>query len=247
MNRFRAAREEIAAGKVRLRGAELRHLRDVLRIGTGEHVEVFDGEGRAAVAVVAAIDRTTAQLTIVGPSERKSESPLAITLGVALPKGAKLDWVVEKTTELGVSRIVPFTSERTVPERQSFDAKVSRWRRIAEAAAAQSGRTACPAIDDVATFATILQQAKAYDRSILFWENGGASLGAASDRTLASIFVVTGAEGGFSADEAAAAAASGLEIASLGPRTLRAETAAIAAVVLAQITWGDLLMARSAW
>jgi 16S rRNA (uracil1498-N3)-methyltransferase len=259
MHRFRASVPELAAGRVRLRGAELRHLRDVLRLAPGARIEVFDGEGRAALAVVAAVDRRAADLTIVAPIERNAESPLTITLAVGLAKGAKLDWIVEKTTELGVSRIVPFTSERAVPERMSFAAKLERWRRIASSAAAQSGRAVCPEVENVSTFDALLARRAAHDRALFFWEEATdamrpvgeaahASVPArAAPTVLRNVMMVTGPEGGFSKDEAAAAARAGFTIASLGPRTLRAETAAVTVVVLAQIAWGDLLMPPSAW
>jgi 16S rRNA (uracil1498-N3)-methyltransferase len=247
MHRFRASPDDLAAGRVRLRGGELRHLRDVLRLGRGARVEVFDGEGRAAVAVVGAIDRAAAELTIVAPSERKSESPLSLTLAVGLAKGAKLDWIVEKTTELGVARIVPFTSARAVPDAASSASKLERWRRIAAAAAAQSGRAVCPVIEEASSFAALLERAAAHERAVLFWEESRERLRTALPATPRSVLVVTGPEGGFSADEAAAAARAGVAIATLGPRTLRAETAAIAAVVVAQLAWGDLLTASGAW
>jgi 16S rRNA (uracil1498-N3)-methyltransferase len=246
MHRFRATPEELAAGRVRLRGAELRRLRDVLRLGRGARVEVFDGEGRASVAVVEAIDRTAAALTIVAPSERTAESPLSITLAVGLAKGAKLDWIVEKTTELGVGRIVPFRCERAVPEATSVS-KLERWRRIAAAAAAQSGRAVCPVIEGASSYAALLDRVAAHEYAVLFWEKSRERVRTADPPTPKSVLVVTGPEGGFSADEAAAAARAGFAIATLGPRTLRAETAAIAAVALAQIAWGDLLTAGGAW
>ena len=244
MHRFRVAAGDLVAQKLELRGKELRHLRDVLRLSAGSRVELFDGEGRAVIAVVDAIDRAAADLTIVSPSERATESPLAITLAIALPKGAKLDWVVEKATELGVSRVLPFTSERTIPERASYAAKRERWRRIAAAAAAQSGRSRCPEIEEVASFAAVLEREGAHDRAVLFWEQADGPLRVESSPGISRLLVVTGPEGGFSAREAEAAGGAGFEIASLGPRTLRAETAAVVAVALAQIAWGDLLMTR---
>ena len=246
MHRFRVSARDLAAPKLQLRGKELRHLRDVLRLSAGSRVELFDGEGRAVVAVVDAIDRASAELTIVAPSKRRTESSLVITLAIALPKGAKLDWVVEKATELGVSRVLPFTSERTIPERASYAAKHERWRRIAAAAAAQSGRTRCPEIEEVASFATVLERKSAHDRAILFWEQADEALRLEPHPGISRLLVVTGPEGGFSEREAEAAREAGFEIACLGPRTLRAETAAVVAVALAQIAWGDLLMARGA-
>ncbi len=240
MHRVRVAKEQLRSGAVRLRGAELRHLRDVLRMRRGARIEVFDGEGGSFVAEVAAIGASAADLTVLDAVDRRTESPLALTLAVAIAKGAKLDWVVEKATELGVSRIVPFTCERTIPERAEFASRGRRWRRIAAVAAAQSGRTVSPQLDEVVNFPDIVQRARRHDRSLLFWERGVDALGARQQAGVRDVLVATGPEGGFTEAEAADAQAGGFTICTLGPRILRAETAALAAVALAQHRWGDL-------
>src|SRR5262249_26125095 len=105
MHRFRAPGEELRAGRVQLRGAELRHLRDALRLGVGARVTLFDGEGGAFLAEVASIGRSAAELDVLDSIESRAESQLSLALGVAIAKGWKLDWIVEKATELGASRI----------------------------------------------------------------------------------------------------------------------------------------------
>jgi 16S rRNA (uracil1498-N3)-methyltransferase len=240
MHRFRAPTEELRSGRVRLRGAEVRHLRDVLRLGPGARVELFDGEGGSFLAELSSIGRSAAELSVLGAIERQTESALSLTLAVAIAKGPKLDWVVEKATELGASRFLPFTSERTVPERRDFAERVRRWRRIASAAVAQCGRAVCPEVRDLTSFADVLAVGAECDRRLLFWEEGGSPLARASDRGVRSVFIVTGPEGGFAPEEAARAEAAGFTLAALGPRILRAETAAVAAVALAQFLWGDL-------
>jgi 16S rRNA (uracil1498-N3)-methyltransferase len=240
MHRVRVPKEQLRSGAIRLRGAELRHLRDVLRLKPGARIEIFDGEGGNFLAEITAIGSGAADIAVRCAIERRSESPLTLTLAVAITKGAKLDWVVEKATELGVSRVVPFTCRRTVPERGDFASRVSRWRRIAAAAAAQSGRTICPQIAEVTDFSGIVRQAAGHDRALLFWERGAAALGPRGDGHVRSVFVATGPEGGFTEAEAAQAEAAGFALATLGPRILRAETAAVAAVALAQHRWGDL-------
>src|SRR5439155_9022388 len=137
-------------------GAELRHLRDALRLGAGARVTLFDGEGGIFLAEVASIGRSAAELDVLGSIESRAESQLSLALAVAIAKGAKLDWVVEKATELGASRILPFTSERTIAERSHFAERLRRWRRIASAAAAQCGRAVCPEIRDVTSLAVVL-------------------------------------------------------------------------------------------
>jgi 16S rRNA (uracil1498-N3)-methyltransferase len=236
MTRLQVPKAALRESRVEIRGADLRYLRSVLRLGPGARLELFDGEGVAFEAQILSIGSSAAEIAILGPAARDRESPLSLTLAVALSKGAKLDWTVEKATELGVTRVLPFTSERTVPERDRFEARCERWRRIARAASAQSGRSRCPEIADVADLSAVLGESKRHDRAVLFWEGGGEPLERGS---VASAVLVTGPEGGFSAAEVDRARSAGFRIAGLGPRILRAETAAVAATALAQHLWGD--------
>jgi 16S rRNA (uracil1498-N3)-methyltransferase len=240
MHRFRAPRDELRTGQVQLRGAELRHLRDALRLGPGARVTLFDGEGEVFLAEVVSIGRAAAELEVLGMIESQGESQLSLALAVAIAKGAKLDWVVEKATELGTSQILPFTSERTIPERSDFAERLRRWRRIAAAASAQCGRAVCPEIRDVTSLADVLAGGAGRDRRVFFWAEGGVAVAEAPNGAVRSALVVTGPEGGFTSEEAALAEAAGFTLAALGPRILRAETAAVAAITLAQFLWGDL-------
>ena len=164
-------------------------------------------------------------------------APLTVTLAVASLKSDRLEWVIEKATELGVARIQLFESARTLA--RPSDDRQSRWRQIALSAAKQSGRSAAPRIEAPIDFAAALALPAA--ARVLFAEDGsGADLAGLSLEKPASILAVVGAEGGFSADELAAARAAGCHLVGLGPRILRAETAAIVAVALCQARWGDL-------
>jgi 16S rRNA (uracil1498-N3)-methyltransferase len=226
---------------LRLEGAELHYLRDVLRLRRGARVEIFDGAGRSFDAELAAIGPGGADLVLRDASAQRHESPLELTLAVAVAKAAKLDWVVEKATELGVTRIIPFASERAIAAIERGTSRIERWRRIAAAAAAQSGRVRCPEVSATESFAGLMPLAASHDRALLFAAGGGDSLGDRDDeRAIRSIVVATGPEGGFSASEVTQAARAGFSLTTLGPRVLRAETAAIVAVALAQHRWGDL-------
>lgn len=235
MHRVRVSPQAAREHPVRVRGAELRHLRDVLRLRAGDRIELFDGEGSGWIAEILSVGVASADVALLEPIAHPRESPLALTLAVGLLKGAKLDWVVEKATELGVTRLVPFVSARSVAR----TARVARWRTIAAAAAAQSGRVAYPAIDEVCGLSAVLALRSAHERAVLFWEEGTAPL-ERDARPAASALVVTGPEGGFTAAEATQAATAGFAIARLGPRVLRAETAPLVAAALAQFLWGDL-------
>lgn len=232
--RFRVAPAEIAEPVVTLGGAALHHLRAVLRLERGDVVEIFDGAGRGMLAEIVALDASSAVLRTIEPIGLDRESSLAITLAVALSRGAKLDWVIEKATELGVTAILPFTSMRS----QTTGDRVERWCRIADSAAAQSGRVRSPRISPVVTFDQMLAATRACDHRLLFWERGTRPLAPIAGKK--NVLVVTGPEGGFADTEAESAAGEGFDLVGLGPRILRAESAAIAAVALAQYLWGDL-------
>jgi 16S rRNA (uracil1498-N3)-methyltransferase len=241
--RFRVPSSELERERVRLTGGTLRHLRHVLRLRPGDAIELFDGEGRAVAAELVSVSAAAAEARVIGPAVGARESPLSLVLGVAMIKGAKVDWVVEKATELGVAEIRTFLSERTVPETGEANARVARWRRIAEAAAAQCGRARVPAIAAPTRFDEVVGSLAALPLRVLLWEDGGESLAMIRQRVgeVPAAAIVTGPEGGFSGAEVETARAAGFTIAGLGPRVLRAETAAVAAVAIVQLLWGDLV------
>ena len=222
---------------ITLSAGEARHAR-VRRLAAGDMVALFDGAGRSYYGRVETLSRAGAVVRIVESlPERERESPLALTLAVAVLKSDRFDWLVEKATELGVAAIQPFTSAHTLARPSS--ARQARWRQIAIAAAKQCGRSAAPAIAAPRDFAAVLALPAA--ARLCFAEDGsGEPLERAAVGAPVSLLVVVGAEGGFAADELAAARAAGCHLIALGPRILRAETAAITAVALCQARWGDL-------
>jgi 16S rRNA (uracil1498-N3)-methyltransferase len=165
------------------------------------------------------------------------ESPLTLTLAFGLSRGAKPDWIIEKATELGVSAILPFTSERTLRSSERHD----RWQRLAAAAARQSGRARCPEIAEVSSFADILELGARSELALLFHAAASEFPAVLRESCPRSVLAVTGPEGGFSESEVSAAREFGFRIVTLGPRTLRAETAGITVAALCQAFWGDLV------
>lgn len=229
---------------------ETRHLRDVLRLGRGDEAFVFDGEGREYACVVDEVGRQAATLHVkeeVQPA--RPESPLRLTLALALLKGEKFDLVAQKATELGVERIVPvLTKLADVRLRDERDAtrRTTRWQRIALEAAKQSGRARVPLIDSPATFQALVESARTGDEglSLIFSERDGRGLvetitqhAGRERRALALV----GSEGGWTDEELAQARDAGWSVVTLGGRTLRAETAAITATALLQHLMGDLV------
>ena len=245
MARFFVPKKNIRDGRASVGGGELEHMRRVLRLGPGDRVVLFDDDGSEHEGTLAAYRADSAEIAIARSYRPERDSPLAITLAQALGKGDKLDLVVEKATELGVNAIMPFVCRRTVPQfgADASRRRAERWRRIALAAAKQCGRTRVPEIHEPVDFGDIVRRADAAALKLLFWE-GERTLGlkALDEQTArpASLFIAVGPEGGFAPEEVGMATESGFHSVGLGRRILRTETAAIAAVALAQLLWGDL-------
>jgi 16S rRNA (uracil1498-N3)-methyltransferase len=241
--RFFVPTRDVTEGQARVQGVEFRHLQRVLRLREGDHVTLFDDTGREHAGVIVSMSPRVAVVRITASTTPERESALAITLYQGIPKGRKMDVVVEKATELGVRAIVPFTSAFSAAGAPGTAGKGERWRRIAVAAAKQSARTAVPTIGEPLTFPEILTQAAVDDLKLLLYEGAGTEpLAAALERAAAptSAAIVVGPEGGISHDEVARARTAGFVAVHVGPRILRTETAALAAVAVVQARWGDL-------
>ena len=233
---------------VSLSADEARHARDVLRLQPGDEVYVFDGAGKEFRCAVREFVRDGAVLDVLEEVEpARPESPLNLTLGIALLKGEKFDLVVQKATELGASRIVPVaTSRADVRIRNGDEAKrkVTRWQRIALEAAKQCGRARLMEIEEPVVFKALIDRpAEEGELRLMFAERNGTSLAEVAQNPLSvfpKVFALVGPEGGWTDDEIELAREAGWQIVTLGGRTLRAETAAIAIVALLQHRFGDL-------
>jgi 16S rRNA (uracil1498-N3)-methyltransferase len=235
--RFHAPPTAFTEQTVTLTADEARHLRDVLRLKIGDEVYVFDGRGREFRCSVSNTKRDSAELHIESEVEpAKPESQLQLNLCVALLKGEKFDLVVQKATELGVTKVTPLiTRYADIHLRDAADAtkRTARWQRIALEAAKQSGRAFVPEISLPLAFEAALE-----GTGVMFSERGGETLESLTGAS--SITALVGSEGGWSDEEIDTARARDFHIVTLGGRVLRAETAAIAVTTLLQHRFGDL-------
>lgn len=229
---------------VRLDQAETRHLRDVLRLRAGDEVFVFDGAGQEFRCLVTDASGKTGILTVVEPVEpAQSESPLNLTIAVALLKGEKFDLVVQKATELGVTRLVPLITARCDVRSANEAAgtrRVERWNRLAMEAAKQSGRAFVPVCDAPDEFAAFIADGRDDATRLMFTERGGDEWETASSFDATNLIALVGPEGGWADEELEQAHAHGWALITLGGRILRAETAAITVTALLQHRFGDL-------
>lgn len=216
--------------RVQIDGGDAHHIKNVLRLHAGDRVEIVDSATRAFLGRIES-DGDPIDVELVEEREPLPRSPLSVDVAQALPKAAKMDYVVEKATELGASAIYPFTSERTIAHAAS-DEKLARWRRIARSASEQSGRRDVPAVAEPLAFSQLLERFKDYDVALFAWESASdAPLRTQLPTLLRSaqrVLVVVGPEGGFTHAETDAARTAGAAIVSLGRRILRTETAALA-------------------
>ena len=243
--RFRVRKEFIRGQEAVIEDrSEIKHISKVLRLGTGDRVTLFDGEGKEYPARINRLSSDRVSFALLEePTSTTKESSLRIILGMALLKSSRFEWLLQKTTELGVSEIVPFYSRRVVPRWEESQARTrqTRWEKIVSEAARQCGRAQIPPIHMPRPFEEILGTGFDGARKIFIWEREETrSLKDALEKSSPAVFAVVGPEGGFSEQEAAQAQESGFRPVRLGPRILRAETAGVIIVGFLQFLLGDL-------
>lgn len=239
MRRFYAPIEQFQIETVSLSHEETRHLRDVLRLKETEKVQVFDGAGREVLCEIEKVGKKETVLRIlseIAPSA--PESSLNLTLAIGLLKGEKFDLVVQKSVELGVSKLVPLSTKRADMKLKDVEKRLERWCKIALEAAKQSGRAKLMQIENPSEFEAFVEKTKG--TAILFSERGGGNF-SEINADAAEITAVTGAEGGWEESEIELARRNNLQIITLGGRILRAETAAISIGAILQHRFGDLV------
>lgn len=248
MQRFFVPAGQWSAQAVRITGPDARQLAAVLRAKPGDRIIAADGRGRAAVAVITRVspDEVTADLAEALPVT--GEPAVRITVAQGLPKGDKMDLVIQKGTEIGAVRFIPFVSRRTVVKLDERKAagRLARWSRIAKEAAEQAHRGAVPVVAPVTPWRELLQAAGRYDLALLCYEREEAL---AFRRLLADvqarapapdILLIVGPEGGFADEEAREAESAGCRPVSLGRRILRTETAALVALSCILYEFGEI-------
>jgi len=224
-----------------LSGSAAAHLTRVLRLRAGAALTVFNGRGGEYSASIERVRRSELTLAVGAHQAIERESPFALTLAQGISRGERMDLVVQKATELGVSRLVPVVTERSVVrlDEEQSDRKSSHWRAIAIAACEQCGRNRLPEVALPAKLHEFLRQPPGESPRLLLSPSATRRIEDVP-RPASGVTVLIGPEGGLSDEEQAAAQAAGFTAVNLGPRVLRTETAAIAALTLLQREFGDL-------
>jgi 16S rRNA (uracil1498-N3)-methyltransferase len=214
------------------------HISRVLRMGAGQALSLFNGAGGEYAATILGADKRSVRVRLGEHLPRELESPLAVELGIGISRGDRMDWVLQKATELGVQRVVPLFTERTEVKLKGerADKKQQHWHQVITSACEQCGRNRLPALSAPATLPEWLASCEAERKFVLHHRASAARDGAAPGR----VALAVGPEGGLSAAEITACQGAGFEALTLGPRVLRTETAPLAALAILQARWGDM-------
>lgn len=235
------------AEKITITGGDAHHLAHVMRAQIGDEITVAGAGGRVARMTVSAVVPDAVQLSLEEYLVQEEENSHEVILVQALLKGEKMDFVVQKAVELGAAALYPVMTERVVVryDAKKAAARAARWQKIADEAAKQCGRRALMPVAEITELSSLLQNAEFFhtsDTAVIFCYEGEAERSmrtALRALTARRIVLVVGPEGGFSLAEAAAVCAASAEVVSLGRLILRAETAALTALVLAQYELGN--------
>jgi 16S rRNA (uracil1498-N3)-methyltransferase len=232
---------DLAGTRVALADADAHYLGTVLRLRKGEQVTVFNGRGDERLATIDRLDRERAELRLGARLEALPEPALEMTLIQALVKNDAMDLIVQKATELGVSRIYAVKTDHSVVRLDATRAerRLDHWQKIARSACEQSGRHSPPTIEACASLDACFARLSEDTLKIAF-DPYAPRAGQALPSGIAKVCLLVGPEGGWSAADRAEISAARFRAYRLGPRTLRAETAAIAACTFAALQWGDL-------
>ena len=249
MHRFFVAPERITASTLTIdRPAEIHHLQDVLRLGSGDEVVCFDGRGGEYAGVIARVAAGRVDVTILARRQEPTGG-LSLWLLSGIPKGERFEWLLQKATELGASRISPLLTARTVVrlDGERGRGKRERWQRLVQEAAKQCGRASVPRIDPPQPFSSALSSIAECPLALIptlevtaipLRELLAQPLRGAREASPREVAVLIGPEGDFSREEVALAEAHGARPVSLGPLTLRSETAAVAMMAILQHRFG---------
>lgn len=232
----------LAIGKVLDLPDQVAHHLRVLRLEQGTQITLFNGQGGEYVAVVTALEKKRATAEIKTFSPREAELPYAITLIQALPEASKMDWIIEKAVELGVTAIQPLAAQRCVVRlsAERIAKKLEHWQGIIEAASEQSTRNRLPQLSEPAEFREWISQQNLHQRIMLSPRAEQSLSEWARHHPPQAVALLIGPEGGFSDQEETAAIANGVLMLSMGPRVLRTETAGLAAIAALNAVWGEM-------
>lgn len=250
MARFFVTPDKIQATEVIISGEDVKHITKVLRLGPGDRITVLDGLGNEYLVRITAIEAGQVQGQILEISLATNEAPIRVTLIQGLPKGEKMELIIQKAVELGVYRIAPVETTRSIVklDAKKAEQRRERWQRVSMEAAKQSRRFIIPSVEPIGSFNRELAKIPKEAVVLMAWEEASQPLKPVLTRLKSElkgakkqeIYLIVGPEGGFTPEEAQAVKESGAQIISLGPRILRTETAGLTGLAVIMYELGDL-------
>lgn len=232
---------DISGDTALVTGPEADHLYRVMRGKPGDRIALTDGKGTDYLCSISEISPEKVKCLVLSKIRNEADPATKVTLYAGLPKGEKLELIVQKATEAGAFAVKPFVSRYCVAKKgKNSRTKAERLQKIAAEACKQCGRSIVPAVSEPVTFRQMTKELADYDMVLLFYEKGGIPLKEAGVRKGGKIAVITGSEGGFTPREARRLEDTGAVKVSLGKRILRCETAAITAVLLTLYEAGEV-------
>ena len=244
MARFYVPQPRVENGMLKIEGIEAKHIRKVLRLRAGDEIVVFDGLGKEFEGTIVEERLSSVVIRVQNVISLKKDSPLEVILAQSLLKGEKMDYLIQKAVELGVNKIIPFFSSRSVPllEKSRRLMRHHRWEKIAVEASKQCGRGLVPKVESVQEYSDMLQNPSTEDLRLILWEREGIKLKEVLKRSEenGNIFFIIGPEGGFTQLEVDEAKRAGFTPVTLGRRILRAETASLCLLSILQYERGDI-------
>ena len=245
MRRFFLEKNKVSEGRATIRGSEARHIGRVLRLGVGDTLYLLDENGWEYKATIISKSSKMVEVELLEKSSPSNDSSITVVLGQALPKAKKMDFIVQKATELGVSTIIPFFSERTIPSLndEQLKKRCIRWKRIALEATKQCGRLVVPQIGDMLPFREILKECSDNCLKIILWEdekNIKLKQVLSDYQPRQKVIILIGPEGGFTDEEVGIARQAGFKSVRLGKYILRTETVGLCLLNILQYEWGEL-------
>lgn len=246
MSRFFVNCSDILNNTIKITGEDVGHIKKVLRLKCGDHITVCDGQGMDYHVRIDRVEEDSVYTFILDSFKSLTEPPVEITLLQGLPKSDKMDYIIQKCVELGVNRIVPVVTERTIVKIDSgkdAQKKAERWNKISKEASKQCNRGIIPKVDVPVSFNEALDIVKNSDLALIPYEKealNGLRRILSDRRNASSICVMIGPEGGFTEKEVELAVNTGAFPVTLGPRILRTETAGVAVVSIIMYELGDV-------
>ncbi|HHV27537.1 16S rRNA (uracil(1498)-N(3))-methyltransferase [Anaerosalibacter bizertensis] len=244
MNRFFIDKENISEELITIEGEDVKHIRDVIRLKEGDKIEI-SSEGILYICEISIIEKKKVIAKILHRESGDHEPPISIILYQGLPKSSKMDFIIQKATEIGVKEIYPIKTKRTVVKidnKKKEKNKIDRWNKISEEAAKQSKRDYVPKVKSILSFKEMIKLLEDEENILVPYENEKTTSmkDVLKDFSNKKVHIIIGPEGGFEEEEIDELEDIGSKIVSLGPRILRTETAGLVALSILLYELGDM-------